>query len=85
MTEPVKIREVEADRIEIQFGRFAGSYRYTKSQADAREGLAWVVEAAEFSPTGARVLGIDIETTALAPEEGLIRLCQVAAYQFHVF
>lgn len=79
MTEPVKIREVEADRIEIQFGRFAGSYRYTKSQADAREGLAWVVEAAEFSPTGARVLGIDIETTALAPEEGLIRLCQVAA------
>lgn len=79
MTEPVKIREVEDRTTEVRYGRFTGSYRYARSTAAAREGLAWVAEVAEFSPTGAEVLGVDIETTSLAPEDGLIRLCQVAA------
>lgn len=79
MTEPVNIRENLGRTTEVRFGRFSGFYRYARTQAEARQGLAWVVEAAEFSPTGARVVGVDIETTSLAPEDGLIRLCQLAA------
>jgi ribonuclease D len=71
---------IEEQPIAARFGADRGEYTYVTDPIAAADALGWVMEAAERSPMSeALSVGIDIETTSLAPAEGRIRLAQVAA------
>ena len=74
--EPAIVRQP----IAALFGADRGEYIYVTDALSAADALGWVLEAAEPSPMSeALSVGIDIETTSLAPAEGRVRLAQVAA------
>lgn len=71
---------IERQPIAVQFGANRGEYVYVTDAASAAEALDWVLSDAEPSLMDrALSVGIDIETTSLAPADGQIRLAQVAA------
>lgn len=71
---------IERQTIAVRFGEARGEYLYATDLSSAVDALGWVLEAAEPSPLSDRLsVGIDIETTSLAPAEGRIRLAQIAA------
>ncbi len=64
----------------VRFGCHEGRYVYATEAAAASEALAWVLDAATRTPMSqGPSVGIDIETTSLAPQDGRVRLIQVAA------
>jgi ribonuclease D len=66
--------------VAVRYGADSGSYVYAADAQGAGEALDWVLDIAANSPISeAPVVGIDIETTSLAPSEGRVRLAQVAA------
>lgn len=68
------------DTVAVKFGRNGGEYVYAADDLAAASALAWVLDAAAPSPLCAALsVGIDIETTSLAPADGRVRLAQVAA------
>jgi ribonuclease D len=71
---------IERQAVAASFGADRGEYVYVTDELAAADALGWVLEAAEASPMceGPSV-GIDIETTSLAPGDGRIRLAQIAA------
>lgn len=64
----------------VEFGGQRGEYVFVDRAEDAGSALRWMLEAATapLLDEGLSV-GIDIETTSLAPAEGRVRLTQVAA------
>lgn len=71
---------IEHQPIATRFGSDRGEYLYATDPIAAADALGWVLEAATRSPMSERLsVGIDIETTSLAPAEGRIRLAQIAA------
>lgn len=71
---------IERQPIAVRFGQNRGEYSYVTDANAAVDALGWVLEAAEPTPMSDRLsVGIDIETTSLAPNEGRIRLAQIAA------
>lgn len=71
---------IEQQPIAARFGAHRGEYIYVTDPIGAADALGWVLEAAGPSPMNdAPSVGIDIETTSLAPKDGRIRLAQVAA------
>lgn len=71
---------IEDQPIAARFGAWRGEYVYANDPIGAADALGWVIEAAGPSPlSGEPSVGIDIETTSLAPAEGRIRLAQIAA------
>lgn len=71
---------IEQQPIATRFGSDRGEYVYVTDFVGAADALGWVLEAATSSPlSDALSVGIDIETTSLAPAEGRIRLAQIAA------
>lgn len=71
---------IELQPIATRFGADRGEYVYVTDPLGAADALGWVLEAATRSPLSDRLsVGIDIETTSLAPPDGRIRLAQVAA------
>lgn len=71
---------IERQPIAARFGEQRGEYIYATDSVVAVDALGWVLEAAAGSPMSERLaVGIDIETTSLAPAEGRIRLAQIAA------
>lgn len=80
ITTPGPQPATERQPIAVRFGEFRGEFIYATDLHTAVDALGWVLEAAESSPMGERLsVGIDIETTSLAPAEGQIRLAQIAA------
>jgi ribonuclease D len=70
----------EVHTIAVDAGVASGRYRYVTDAHSATEALRWVLEAAGGSSLEAgAAVGIDLETTSLKPEDGRIRLAQVAA------
>lgn len=66
--------------VAVEAGVASGAYRFAACEFEAFDALGWVLDG----PTGSLfsdgcVAGIDIETTSLAPDEGRIRLVQIAA------
>jgi ribonuclease D len=75
-TVPAEARQA----IAVRFGADHGHYLFCADEQSAKAALEWVFAAAERSPMSEiPVVGIDIETTALAPAAGRIRLAQIAA------
>lgn len=71
---------IERQPIATRFGSSRGEYVYVTDSHTALDALGWVLEAAQTSPmSDALSVGIDIETTSLAPADGRIRLAQIAA------
>jgi ribonuclease D len=71
---------IEHVPIAARYGADRGEYIYATDPIAAADALGWVLEAATRSPMSeALSVGIDIETTSLAPSEGRIRLAQVGA------
>jgi ribonuclease D len=71
---------IEQQPIAARFGADRGEYVYVTDPIAAADALGWVLEAATRSPlSDALSVGIDIETTSLAPAEGRIRLAQIGA------
>jgi ribonuclease D len=71
---------IEHQPIATRFGSDRGEYLYATDPIAAADALGWVLEAATSSPMSDRLsVGIDIETTSLAPGDGRIRLAQIAA------
>lgn len=66
--------------VDVGFGAHSGQYVYATDPELAAEALEWVMEVAAPTPMGEHPsVGIDIETTSLAPSEGRVRLVQIAA------
>ncbi len=71
---------IERQPIAARFGSERGEYVYATDAVSAVDALGWVLESATSSPmSDALSVGIDIETTSLAPQDGRIRLAQIAA------
>jgi ribonuclease D len=71
---------IERQPIAVRFGKDRGEYVYVTDSVSAVDALGWVLEAATPSPMSDTLsVGIDIETTSLAPQDGRIRLAQIAA------
>lgn len=79
--QPAVITSAAPPPVTVRFGAHSGEYRFVNAAARAAAALEWVLDAAESSPMSGDDLpvGIDIETTSLAPADGLIRLAQIAA------
>jgi ribonuclease D len=71
---------IEEQPIAARLGADRGEYIYVTDPIAAADALGWVLQAASGSPMSeALSVGIDIETTSLAPAEGRIRLAQIGA------
>lgn len=77
---PAAVTSAAPQPVTARFGAHHGQYLYVSDAAEAADALEWVLAAATPSPMSELLaVGIDIETTALAPTDGRIRLAQIAA------